>query len=92
MTRRLAPEFLDTIDMSLVVCEELGMVDPEMMKVWHTQDTGTFPTVQIDDAVGNHFSLDDRQRSRWIAAGGYLRVDLASTLKKTEPRDFSATP
>ena len=33
MTRRLAPEFLDTIDMSLVVCEELGMVDPEMMKV-----------------------------------------------------------
>ena len=33
MTRRLAPEFLDTIDMSLVVCEELKMVDLEMMKV-----------------------------------------------------------
>jgi hypothetical protein len=29
----LVPEILDTVDMSLIVCKEFGMVDPEVMEI-----------------------------------------------------------
>ena len=61
MTRRLAPEFLDTIDMSLVVCEELEMVDLEMMKALHIQPITAFPVIHIDDAARNHLTPFDRR-------------------------------
>ena len=64
MTLRLVPEILDTVDMSLVVCKEFGMVDPEVMKILYIQDVVTFPTVRINDAVRNHFTFDDWQQGR----------------------------
>jgi hypothetical protein len=33
MTLRLVPEIIDSVDMSLVVCIEFGVVDPEVMKI-----------------------------------------------------------
>ncbi len=33
VTLRLVPEILDSVDMSLVVCIEFGMVGPEVMKI-----------------------------------------------------------
>tara|TARA_B110000495_G_C22586572_1_gene351914 strand:- start:12 stop:227 length:216 start_codon:yes stop_codon:yes gene_type:complete len=34
---RLIPEIFDSIDAISSVCEELGMVDPHMMKVAHVE-------------------------------------------------------
>ena len=35
MALRLVPKILNPVDMILLVCKELGMVDPEMLKVRH---------------------------------------------------------
>ena len=50
---RLVPKFLDTVDVVLIVREELAVVDPELVKVGCIQHVVTAPAVRIDDAIGN---------------------------------------
>ena len=33
VTLRLVPEILYSVDMSLIVCKEFGMVDPEVVEI-----------------------------------------------------------
>jgi hypothetical protein len=40
MALRLVPKILNPVDMILLVCKELGMVDPEMLKVRHIKWVG----------------------------------------------------
>ena len=90
MTLRLVPEVLYSVDMSLIVCKEFGMVDPEVMEIRYIQNVVTFPTVRIDYAVRHHLAFDDRHQSSRRGIGDNLRVDLATTLQKAEYRDFSS--
>lgn len=45
MTLRLVLEIFYSVDMSLIVCKEFRMVDPEMMEIRYIQNVVTFPAV-----------------------------------------------
>ena len=45
VTLRLVPEIFDPVDVSLIVCKEFRMIDPEVMKVRHIQDIVAFPAI-----------------------------------------------
>ena len=45
----LMPEILDAIDVVVTVRKELGMIDPEVVKVRHIQRVLALPTVGIDN-------------------------------------------
>ena len=47
----LVPEILDAIDVIVAVCEELRMVDAEVMDVRHIQHIIAAPAVGINDAI-----------------------------------------
>ena len=47
----LVPEILNAIDVIVAVCEELRMVDAEVMKVLHIQHIIAAPAVRINDAI-----------------------------------------
>jgi hypothetical protein len=63
MTLRLIPEILDSIDVISSVCEELGMIDPHMMKVAHIESIVGLERIGVNNTVGCYFFLDDRQQS-----------------------------
>ena len=62
MTLRLIPEIFDSIDVISSVCEELGMVDPHMMKVAHVESIVGLERVDVNNAVGCYFFSDDQQQ------------------------------
>jgi len=45
MALGLVPEILDAIDMVVTVCNEFGMVDPEMVEVRDIQPVVAFPAI-----------------------------------------------
>ena len=47
----LVPEILNAIDVIVAVCEELRMVDAEVMDVRHIQHIIAEPAVGINDAI-----------------------------------------
>ncbi len=62
----LVPEILNAIDVIVAVCEELRMVDTEVMEVWHIQYIIAAPAVRINDAVRHNLALyDGDQRGAW---------------------------
>ena len=56
MTLRLIPEIFDSIDVISSVCEELGMIDPHMMKVAHVESIVDPERIGVNNAVWRHFS------------------------------------
>ena len=62
VTLRLVAEILDAVDLVLLVCKELGVVDPKVLEVRNIQRIVALPAVGINDAVGNDFPLDDRHQ------------------------------
>jgi len=89
VTLRLVPEILDAVDVVLLVCKELGVVDPKVLEVRNIQRIVALPAVGINDAVGNDFPLDDRHQGLGAGIRNDLRVDPSTTLQQTENRDFS---
>ena len=55
----LVPELLNAIDMIVAVCEELRMVDTEVMEVRHIQHIIAAPAVVINDAIRDYLMLYD---------------------------------
>ena len=47
----LVPEILNAIDVIVAVCEELRMVDTEVIEVRHIQHIVAAPAVGINDAI-----------------------------------------
>ena len=47
----LVPEILDAIDVIVAVCEELRVVDAEVMEVRHIQHIIAAPEVGMNDAI-----------------------------------------
>ena len=45
VTLRLVPEVFDPVDVSLIVCKEFGMVDPEVVKGRNIQDVVALPAI-----------------------------------------------
>ena len=62
MTLRLIPEIFYAIDVIASVGEELGMVDSHVMKFAHVESIVGPERVGVNNAVGCHFFLDDRQQ------------------------------
>ena len=85
---RMAPEILDPVNVGLVVCKELGVIDPEVMKVRYVEDVVALPAIGIDDAVRDDFALDDRHQGFRRCIGNDLCVDLPTPLQQPENRDF----
>ena len=52
-------EILNAIDVILAVCEELRMVDTEVMVVPHIQHIIAAPAVGLNDAIRDHLALYD---------------------------------
>jgi len=55
----LISEILNAIDVIVAVCEELRMVDTEVMEVRHIQHIIAAPTVGINNAIRDHLALYD---------------------------------
>ena len=89
VTLRLVLEILDAGVLVLLVCKELGVVDPKVLEVRNIQRIVALPAVGINDAVGNDFPLDDRHQGLGAGIRNDLRVDPSTTLQQTENRDFS---
>ena len=64
MALGLVPKILNPVNVILLVCKELGMVDPEVMKIRYIQHVVAAPTVGINDAIRNDFTFDDWQQGR----------------------------
>ncbi len=59
VTLGLVPEVLNAIDVIVAVCEELRMVDTEVMEVRHIQHIIAAPAVEINDAIRDHLARYD---------------------------------
>ena len=79
VTLRLVAEILDAVDLVLLVCKELGVVDPKVFEVRNIQHIVTLPAVGINDAVGNDFQPDDRHQGLRAGIRNDLRVDPSTT-------------
>ena len=64
------------------------MVDPVVFEFGNIKRIVPLPTVRIDDAVRDHFALDDRRQSCTRGIGNDLGVNFSTPLKKTKYRDF----
>lgn len=53
MTLGLVPEIFYAIDMIMLVCKQLGMVNSVVFKIAHIQYIITAPAIGIHDAVRN---------------------------------------
>ena len=84
VTFRLVAEILDAVDLALLVCKELGVVDPKVLEVRNIQRIVALPAVGINDAVGNDFPLDDRHQGLGADIRNDLRVNPSTTLQQTE--------
>lgn len=45
----LIPEVLNTVDVVVAVCKQLGMVDSEVVEVRHIQRVIAPPAIRVDD-------------------------------------------
>ena len=70
MTLRLMPEIFDSINVIVLVGEELKMVDPHVMKVDHVESIVGPERIGVNNAVWCNFFLDDRAAwfpfLRWV--------------------------
>lgn len=70
MTLRLMPEIFDSINVIVLVGEELEMVDPHVMKVAHVESIVGPERIGVNNAVWCNFFLDDRAAwfpfLRWV--------------------------
>ncbi len=88
MTLRLIPEIFDSIDVIPSVCEELGMINPHMMKVAHVESIVGLERVGVNNAVGCYFFLDDRQQSLRPCVWDNGSENLPAPLKQAEHGHF----
>ena len=59
MALGLVPEILDAVYVVVPVCKELGVIDPEVVKIRHIQHVIASPAVRINDTV-----RDDRLKKQ----------------------------
>ena len=60
----LVPKILNPVDVILLVCKGVGMVDPKVMEIRDVQHVVAAPAIRINDAVRNDFTFDDWQQGR----------------------------
>lgn len=60
MSLSLVPEILDSIDVVLLVGEQLGMVDAAVVKTRNIQSIVGSECVGVNNTIGLHFLLYDR--------------------------------
>ena len=60
----LVPKILNPVSVILLVCKELGMVDPKVMEIRDMQHVVAAPAIRINNAVRNDFAFDDWQQGR----------------------------
>ncbi len=60
----LVPKILNPVNVILLVCKELGMVDPKVMEIRDMQHVVAAPAIRINNAVRNDFAFDDWQQGR----------------------------
>ena len=92
MTLRLIPEIFDSIDVIPSVCEELGMINPHMMKVAHVESIVGLERVGVNNAVGCYFFLDDRQQSLRPCVGTMAVKTFPPRLSKPNTATFPDAP
>ena len=92
MTLRLVPEVFNAIDVILLVCKELGMVDATVLEIRYIQYVVPPPAVGINDAVRNDFPLDDGNLGVGPGIRNDLRVNHSSKLQQPENRDLPGGP
>ena len=91
MTLGLVPKILDPVDVILLVCKELRMIDPAVMEVGNIQRIVSSERVRVDDAVRFDLLLDDRQQGLRPSIRNDRRVDLATPLQQAKYRHFAAS-
>lgn len=84
----LVPEVLDPVDVVLRVCEQLGMVDAQVLERAYIQRIIALPTVRVDNAIGDDLTLNDRHQGAAFGVGYHPSVDLAAALKQAKNRNF----
>ena len=88
----LVPEVLDPIDVVVSISEELRVVDSHVVKITDIKGIVGLESVGVNDAIGNHFLLDDRQDSLGFGVRDDGRVNLPTPLQEPEDRDLASCP
>lgn len=78
MALGLVPEILDPIDVVVLFCEGLGMVDPEMTKAGHIEYVIGSKRIGIDDAIGHDLAFEDRVESASAGIGNHACIYLSA--------------
>ena len=89
MTLGLVPEVLDTVDVVVVIGEQLRMIDTDMMEVRDVERVITCPGVRINDAVGQDHTVHDGHQGLGAGIWDHLGIDLATALEDTEDRNLA---
>ena len=92
MMLRLIPEILDLINVIASVGEELGMVDSHVMKVAHVESIVGLKRVRVNNVVGSHFFLDDRQQSLRPCVGRNVIENLPAPWRKPNAATCPGAP
>ena len=82
------PEIFDSINVIVLVGEELEMVDPHVMKVDHVESIVGPERIGVNNAVRCHFFLDDRQHGFRSCVGYNGSETLATPLEQPECGHF----
>ena len=90
MTLGLIPEVFNAINVVALVGEELGMVDSHVAEVAHVEGIVGLERIGIDDTVGLHLLLDNRENRRRAGVGDDGGVDLPAPLEQAEDRDLAS--
>ena len=92
MTLRQIPEIFDSIDVISSVCEELGMIDPHMMKVAHVESIVGLERIGVNNAVGCYFSSMIGSRVSVLAFGTMAVKTFPPCLSKPNTATFPDAP
>ena len=91
MTLGLIPEVFNAINVVSLVGEELGVVDSHVAEVANVESIVGLERIVIDDTVGLHFPLYDRQDGRGAGIGYDGREDLSAPLRQPENRHLAGS-
>lgn len=85
----LVPEILDAVELVGLVCEELEMIDADVMKFGDIKHIITAERIRIDDGIGPDFVPDDGKKRCRRDIRDDRDVNAAVSLQKPEHRNLA---
>ena len=85
----LVPEVLDAVDMIPVLCEQFGVVDPDVLELGDVQHVIGPKAIGVDDGVWPHLVPYDGEKRVRAGIWDDHDMDFASPLQEAENRNLA---